>query len=255
MRLKLVDERGCQIFYNTKIKKFSNGQEFIKKSSYLVSVGLSNPGYTRKKSSSLKSSYKSLYISKLKMIDYATENMPWDFFVTLTFDKNEVDRFDYSSVRKLFTKWIDNVKHQNKNLKYIFVPELHKNGAVHIHGMIGNCPNLKIIPAVNPHTCKHIYKNGSQIFNIKNFTYGFTTISKIKNQEACSVYVSKYMSKDLIDFSFKNKYFRSHNLKKPIIEYDILSDDEILDFMSINNITFYKEINHTSNTIKLIKKD
>lgn len=255
MILKINDDRGFQAFYNTSIKKYSTGQEFVKKSSYLIGRGLSNPGYIRKKSTSLKSSYKSLYISKLKMIDYAIENMPWDYFVTLTFDKKQVDRFDYVSVRKLFTKWIDNIKHQNKNLKYIFVPELHKNGAVHIHGMIGNCPNLKLVPAINPHNGKHIFKNGSQIFNISNFKYGFTTLSKIKNQEACSVYISKYMSKELIEYSFKNKYFRSHNLRKPIIEYSILTDNDIFNYISINNISFYKKIEHCSSIIELIKKD
>ena len=256
MILKVIDDRGCLVWYNTKIKKYSDGSEYVSRYSSLIGLGFPRVSNIEKinKSKNIKSSYKSLYRSKSKLIDLAIENGPWEYFVTLTFDKNKVNsRYDYDEISKCFTKWVDLVKHSNKSFAYVFTTEKHKDGAFHLHGLIKNVPNLKLIRALNK-LGRGLCKNGCQIFNIKNFKYGHTELSKIKNQEAVSIYISKYMTKDLIDLGFKKKYFRSNNLKEPIVEYSIFTENDLSFYFDNNIISYYKTIKRDNFKVDYLKK-
>jgi len=259
MILKVVDNRGCLVWYNTKIKKYSDGSEYVSKYSSLIGLGFPRVSNIKRinKSENIKSSYKSLYRSKSKLIDLAIENGPWEYFVTLTFDKTKVkSRYDYNEISKCFTKWSDLVKHSNKDFSYVFTTEKHKDGAFHLHGLIKNVPNLKIIRALNK-LGRGLVKNGCKIYNIKNFKFGNTELSFIKNQEAVSIYMSKmskYMTKDLIDLGFKKKYFRSNNLREPVIEYSIFTDNDLSFYYDNNVISFYKTIKRDNFQVDYLKK-
>lgn len=251
-----IDKRGVSTWYNTKIKKYSDGSEYLTKYSSLIAKGLPRISNIERINSSknIKSSYKSLLRSKSKLIDLAIENGPWEYFVTLTFDKNKVNsRYDYNEISQCFTKWVDLVKHSNKDFAYVFTTERHKDGAFHLHGLIKNVPNLKIIRALNK-LGRGLVKNGCKIYNIKNFKYGNTELSKIKNQEAVSIYMSKYMTKDLIDLGFKKKYFRSNNLKEPKIEYSIFCEEDLQFYYDNNIISYEKTIDRNSFKINYLKK-
>lgn len=255
MLLHISDDRGVSIWYNTKIKKYSDGSEYLSNYSFLIPVGLPRISNIERinKSDKIKSSYKSLYRSKSKLIDLAIENGPWDYFITLTFSSDKVDRFNYEDVSSSFTKWVDLVKHSNKDFAYVATTECHKNGGYHIHGLIKNVPNLKLTRALNK-AGRGLVKNGSPIYYIDNFKYGFTNLSKIKNQEAVSVYISKYMTKSLIDLGFKKKYFRSNNLKEPEIEYTIFSERDLNFYFDDPLVSYFKTINRSSCEINYIKK-
>ena len=70
-----------------------------------------------------------------------------------------IDYKDYSQVSSLLQKFTNNLKHQNPNLRYLIVPELHPNtGGIHFHGLLADCPNLKLVEAKSPRTGKPIYK-------------------------------------------------------------------------------------------------
>lgn len=188
--------------------------------------------------------YLNLLRTKQTIIDYVKENsclIPWDYFVTLTFDKEVVgDRENYDLCCNYLKKWINNQKHQNPNMEYLFVVEKHKEGGYHFHGAVRNVPKWKLVQAVNPHTGKDIIKNGSRIYNLTNYDLGFTTVSKIKNQDAVSVYISKYITKELIDLKHKKRYWCSKTLKLPKVEYFESDLDELKDYISNYNITYEK---------------
>lgn len=220
--------------YNTKIKKYLNGEEKVTHHSYSSLKGLPNKkkgsvGLSEKEKEYQR--YKNLHKSKQNIIDLAYENSldtPWEYFVTLTFDDKKVNAKNYDYVVDSIHKWLDNMKHQNRAMKYVLVPELHKSGRVHFHGIFKNVPNWKLKEARNP--CgKLIKKNGMQIYNLVNYNYGFTTISKVQNMEAVSVYISKYMTKELIDQDFKKRYWCSQGLKRPRVQYAYF-DKFTLDF-------------------------
>lgn len=219
--------------FNTSIKTFADGSKKIKHTKYNRFKGFSRKKGGGECTEEVKErlSYNNSYRTKANLIDLVYHNsliQPWEYFVTLTFNPEEVDSLNYNVVSEALAKWLDNMKHQNKRMAYVLVPELHKSGRIHWHGLFRNVPNWKLTPARNS-SGKLIYKNGAQIFNLDNYDYGFTTVSKIKNQEAVSVYMSKYMTKELINLNYKKRYWSSRNLERPTVEY-AMWNDETLEF-------------------------
>ena len=70
----------------------------------------------------------SLKRTKQKVYQYARSNY-WDWFVTFTFSPDKVDRFSYDACVKLLSKWLNNVRRDAPDVRYIIVPEQHKSGA------------------------------------------------------------------------------------------------------------------------------
>lgn len=224
LRYKNNESHLTVFSYNTKIKKYSNGQEKITYHSYETLKGLPS---NKKKGGGLTEEekeyqrYKNLYKSKQNIIDLAYENSldsPWEYFVTLTFDDKKVNAKHYEYVSEKLSSWLDTIRRKNQNMQYILVPELHKSGRVHFHGIFKNVPNWQLKEARYPKG-ELIKKNGIQIYNLANYKLGFTTVSKVQNMEAVSVYISKYMTKELTDQDFKKRYWCSRDLKRPNIQY------------------------------------
>lgn len=219
--------------YNTIIKTYANNEKKIKYSTYSNSIGLPNlkkSGGSLSEEEKQYQKYKNLYNTKQNIIDLAYHNgliKKWEYFVTLTFDDQKVNAKDYISVSEALAKWLDNMKHQNKSMEYILAPEPHKSGRIHFHGIFRNVPKWVLIEARNPKSNRLIKKNGKQIYNLANYKYGYTTISKIDNLEAISVYMSKYMTKDLIDLAYKKRYWSSKSLKRPTIEYAYFNEEQL----------------------------
>ena len=144
-----------------------------------------------------------------------TRSNKWEYFITLTFSPDVVNRYDYSSITKLLHNWIMNIKNNYaRELKYIIVPEKHKNGAFHFHGLISDIGNLNLKDS------GFKTKDGDIIYNIENYKLGFTTCTKVKNNQRVSSYITKYITKDLcVTTKGKKRYWCSYNLNKPYIEY------------------------------------
>ena len=66
------------------------------------------------------------------------------------------------------------------------------------------------------------------------------TISKIKNQDAVSVYISKYITKDLIDIKNKKRYWCSKSLKLPKLEYFETDLNDLKNYISNYNLIYEK---------------
>ena len=239
--------------YNTMYKKYTDNSVKCKKTSFDIFkfIYRENQHNGRMSEEELEEKTKK-YLKKVKtnIIDLAYNNKDFfDYFITLTFDSNNKKFFpngyDHEVAIELLKKWIDNQKHQNKNMTYILVPEFHKSGNLHFHGLVGNVDTWVLIQAKNPNTGKEIIKNGSRIYNLSNYNLGFTTISKIKNSEAVTNYISKYATKELITLKSKKRYWYSRNLLKPIIEYDYL-DSSLSENFSSQEVT-YSDIFSTEN--------
>lgn len=233
--------------YNTTIKTYASGEKKLKHSSYSTFKGRlvkkSGAGsITAEEKEYLR--YKNLYKSKQNLIDLAYHNSlitNWEYFITLTFDPDKVDSKNYEVVSKEISKFINNLNKQNTNMKYILVPELHKSGAVHFHGIFSNMSNLKLVEARNKKNNRLIYKNGCKIYNITNYKLGYTTCSRVKGQEQVSVYISKYMTKNLIDLNFKKRYWSSRNLERPKIEYAYFNEETLNYYIDSHNIKEHYE--------------
>lgn len=138
--------------------------------------------------------------------DYARSN-DFAYFVTLTLDASKVDRYDIDAVTKIMRTWLDN-RVRRKGLKYILVPELHKDGAVHFHGFFNDA-----LPAVDSGTltkagkprkprgaaarARMIAEGWHVVYNLPDWTLGFTTAVKLYGDRNAAIgYVCKYIAKE-----------------------------------------------------------
>lgn len=89
----------------------------------------------------------------------------WDYFCTLTLDKEKHNRFDLAKTYSIMAKWFNNLNSRTEaNLRYLLVPELHKDGAWHFHGLLQGLPASQITPFTLddhlPSDCGSCYKRG-----------------------------------------------------------------------------------------------
>ena len=229
------DGVGVVVEYNTLVKKYTSGVSKIRVNSFSTIKGLCRNN--QKNGSSTEEQLeryreKRVYKRQEQIRDLAYNFTDWEYFVTLTFNDEFMDN-DYSHDKaiKLLTKWIDNQKHQNPDMTYILVPELHKSGRLHFHGLFARLKNWKLSPAVSP-SGRAIIKNGSRIYNLTNYKLGFTTVSMIKDIDKVSFYISKYMTKELLNLKNKKNFWHSKNLLYPQENYFLTDLSDVKDFLS-----------------------
>ena len=228
--------------YNTVKKIFTNGTEKIKKTSFSNFKGMSRGSIHNGTSTAElleEKTKKYLKTVKTNIIDLAFNYSAWQYFITLTFDFRKVGEYSHEKAIDMLKKWINNQKHQNPDMTYLLVPEFHKSGRLHFHGLIANVPKWVFIEARTPKG-RLIKENGLQIYNLKNYNLGFTTISLIQSQEKVSNYISKYATKELITLKNKKRYWYSRNLEKPRLEYSYL-DTNLKDYLKDSNITYLEQ--------------
>lgn len=125
-----------------------------------------------------------------------------------------MNSYDYDEVSKKLKNWIDHVRRSNKDLKYLIVPERHKSGRYHFHGLFANVnyDKLKLVDSGK------LTNSGLVIYNIDNYNWGFSTATKIQNTNAANKYIAKYITKDLAkNTMYRRRYWASRNCNKPKI--------------------------------------
>lgn len=140
---------------------------------------------------------KSYCRARNNLFDILTCTVAFDSFATLTLSAEQIDRYDYSSVVKKLGQWLDNRVRRN-SLVYAFVPEKHKDGAIHFHGLI-NKSAVRLTRAVNPYNGNPLTDDdGREVFNIQDFPFGFTTVIPLSGENAriaTAKYCYKYITK------------------------------------------------------------
>lgn len=155
--------------------------------------------------------------------DLARSNI-WEYFVTLTFNPDKVNSYDYDVVTKKIKNWLDTIRRNNADVKYLGVPERHKSGRYHFHFLFANV-NFNLVDSGK------FTDKGLPIYNVGNYKWGFSTAIKIYDTVGISKYICKYITKDLcFNTKGKKRYWRSRNLKMPVVytydtEYDVVEVD------------------------------
>lgn len=167
-----------------------------------------------------------------KVYEVTRSNM-WEWFITLTFNPEKVNSFEYTEVSQVLSKWLNNLKSRYApDLKYIIVPELHKSGRYHFHGLIADTGNMIFEDS------GHKTFGGETIYNLGNYKLGFTTATKINDVSRASSYITKYITKDLCATTAnKKRYWCSRNLNEVDITDYCMTREEIetmLDSLSYN---------------------
>lgn len=70
----------------------------------------------------------------------------WEYFITLTIDPKKLDNTDFNLVSEKLNIWTNNLKKRYApDLKYIIVPELHKDKSKwHFHGLFANIGKMPL---------------------------------------------------------------------------------------------------------------
>lgn len=133
----------------------------------------------------------------------------FDLFCTFTFDPSKVNRYNYGQCYGKISRWLHHQKDKAPDLKYLVVPEQHKDGAWHFHALIANYNG-------SLRDSKHRSGSGRRVYNITSYRSGFSTAVEIDNREAVASYVTKYITKDFIKTFNKRRFFCSRNLQRPV---------------------------------------
>lgn len=150
--------------------------------------------------------------AKRAVYDYIMCNLDLNMFVTLTVDKTQCDRYDYKQIVKQLNVWLSN-RVQRDGLKYVLVPERHKDGAVHMHG-ICNREGLNLVNSGRK-------RGGKTVWNVGDLPLGFSTAIQISGERArVGNYILKYITKALAEGKIGGRwYLHGGELEGPRYEY------------------------------------
>ena len=125
--------------------------------------------------------------AKTMVREYALCN-PWDWWCTFTINPDKYDRKNLDAFFKDFAKFINNYNRyaDEYKVKYLLVPEQHKDGAWHIHGFIKGIKPQDIIEN----------ENGDLSWKQYHKKFGFISMERLKNQDKASSYILKYITKN-----------------------------------------------------------
>ena len=133
----------------------------------------------------------------------------FQYFCTFTFDPKKHDRYDMNHCRFVMSMWLHRQRTHSPNLKYLIVPEFHKDGALHFHALMANF-NGRLKDSGK-------MQNGRKVYNMTGYRAGFTTAVPIDhNKVAVSNYIKKYITKDMPLIHGRKRYWISQNLTRPI---------------------------------------
>lgn len=142
------------------------------------------------------------------------------WFVTLTLDGSKIDRYDDKVVVRKLSQWLSNRVKRN-GLRYVLVPEHHKDGAIHFHGFFSD--SLKAVES------GHTDKKGHMIFNLPQWDWGYTTAIELYGDYHAAVgYVCKYIGKDAEKIGGR-WYYSGGQLEKPVEKFVDISCRDLME--------------------------
>ena len=136
----------------------------------------------RKKQHSI---YSSLNRTRSSLYMYARQ-CDWEYFITLTYSPDKIEnRYDFSLCMKKVHNWVDNCRRRKANeLLFLLVPEQHKDGAWHIHGLLCNTTGLTFTDSGKRY-------DGKIVYNLDDWKLGFSTATKVTDTYKVSNYITK----------------------------------------------------------------
>lgn len=130
----------------------------------------------------------------------------WDYFCTFTLNKEKYDRYNLAKFRSDFTQTIRDLrKKYGVEIAYLLIPERHKDGAWHMHGFIKGLPDQELrdftLQEKLPPYIRKKLENGFSVLEWTTYRrkFGFCDLELIQDREACSAYVTKYITKELLN--------------------------------------------------------
>lgn len=143
-------------------------------------------------------------------------------FVTLTLDSSKVDRYDYNEIMQRVNRWLSNAV-QRQGLSYVLIPEHHKDGALHFHGLFRE----EVAGSLSYLDSGRKTNRGQAIYNLKNWRFGFSACIELDGEYAKVVsYIQKYITKESQKVGGR-WYLSGGALARPRVSYADLDFSEI----------------------------
>lgn len=138
--------------------------------------------------------------AKISAFDKILCNPDLDVFATFTYAPESVeDKASYEDCYNVLRPWLSN-RVQRRDLKYVIVPELHKSGFIHFHGIM-NSSALNLERAYSAKNGRALSHAGNPLFNVSDWRAGFTSAEIIQggelDREKVAKYIFKYMGKQV----------------------------------------------------------
>ena len=179
--------------------------------------------------------------AKINAFDIIMCNPCLDTFATFTYKPDdELDKSSYEDCYKKLGVWLSN-RVQRRGLMYVIVPERHKSGDIHFHGIM-NSSALSLDRAYSPKG-RPLSANGKPLFNLQDWKLGFSTAQIIggaeSDREAVAKYVFKYMGKQTGQ-KIGGRYclIGGQNIVRPHYEYG----DSVEEFISGATAKYDREV-------------
>ena len=118
---------------------------------------------------------------------------PWDYWCTFTIDKSKYDRYNLKGYVKNLGEFLHGYNRRcdvSDKVKYLLIPEMHKDGAWHMHGFIKGIKDADL----------YRNKNGYLSWRQYEEKFGFISMKRIAGEDAIeklSSYMCKYMTKEI----------------------------------------------------------
>lgn len=142
--------------------------------------------------------------AKLRRLALAND---FQYFVTLTLNPEMIDRYDGSAIVKVLGRWCDNMVRRN-GLRYILVPEQHKDGAFHFHGFFAG-DGLEVIDS-------GVKWEDRTVYNLPQWKLGFSTAQELYGDYHAAVgYCCKYIGKQQGERPLGRWYYSGGALREP----------------------------------------
>lgn len=126
--------------------------------------------------------------AKKNIVNIAMLNQ-FSYFITWTLDKEKINRFDKLEISKKLKNYLNNMLKRGHIEKYLIIPEYHKDGAIHMHGLIKG--NIKIVDSSKK------TKDGKPIYNMPQWKLGYSTAIELDEHiDRVAKYITKYVTKD-----------------------------------------------------------
>lgn len=160
----------------------------------------------------------SLKRAREKIYDIAALNR-FAYFITWTLDGSRIDRYNVQEVKRKLQKFLTNAQ-QRYGMSYLIVPELHQDGAIHMHGLISG--DMRMVDS------GHVDDGGHIIYNMPQWVLGFSTAIRLYgSSQHVAAYITKYCEKDFKKI-FGKFYYSSRDLLREVpTEYTYIDYDEV----------------------------
>lgn len=190
---------------------------------------------------------------------------PWEYFFTFTLDPQKYNRYDLKKFQKDLSRFIRDYRAKFKaNIKYLTVPEQHSDGAFHAHGFIMGLPEDHLRPFTLEERLPRYIRNkllsDQPVYEWEAYRkkFGFCDIEPLRNIEAASKYITKYVTKSFdsgVIESGGHLYYASQKLNRATVIARGQFTDSDLEFDFENEYVKSKWFDSTEQPENLIEPD